>query len=425
MSNSEIEKKAITKFLIHLHPVNVNAQAIKYTRTFGLGGIAALLFVILFLTGILLRFAYVPSEIGAYASITYLQQEVLFGQLLRNTHFWSGMLLVIVSFLHLIRVIYSQSIYYERRKNWLYGLLLMFLVILSNFTGYLLPWDQLAYWAVTIMTNMMSYVPLIGEKLATIVRGGAELNEGTLLRFYNLHTGLLPLIMVFVMSIHVWLVRKSKGVTVADSSKKEMVPTNPQLVYKEIVVALALILLLTFFSIFVDAPLQSQANPLVSPNPSKSPWYFMGFQELLLHLHPIFSIFIVPLLVTAFLIYIPYMKDVHVNVGVWFHSENGKKITIWSVVYAAVFTFLLIVASEYLLKFQLWMPDLSLLITTGLLPLVLYLVPSALFLYVMKQKLNADKTELIMSIVTILLTGYIVMTVVGSLMRGQNMNLFA
>ncbi|MCU4154605.1 cytochrome b N-terminal domain-containing protein [Carboxylicivirga sp. A043] len=417
--------KAITKFLLHLHPPRVNAQAIKYTRTFGLGGIAVLLFVLLFITGMLLRFIYVPSEKGAYDSIVYLQQEVLFGQLLRNMHYWSGMLLVIVSFLHVIRVFYSQSIYNERRKNWLYGLLLMFLVILSNFTGYLLPWDQLAYWAVTIMTNMLSYIPIIGESLASLVRGSTDVNEGTLLRFYHFHTGLLPLLMVFVMSIHFWLVRKAKGVTVADATKKDMVKTNPELVYKEIVVALSLILLLIIFSMAVDAPLLDKANPLISPNPSKAPWYFMGFQELLLHMHPGFGIFIVPVLVTAFLIYIPYTKDININTGVWFNSETGKRVTIWCAFYAIVFTMLIIINTEYLLKFQQWAPDWPVLITTGLFPLLIYVAPTYLFLLFIQNKLKANKIELIMALVTILLTAYLVMTFVGSLLRGEGMHLFA
>ncbi len=418
-------QKAITKFLLHLHPARVNAQAIKYNRTFGLGGIAALLFVLLFITGMLLRFVYIPSAKGAYDSIIYLQSHVIFGQLLRNMHYWCGMLLVVVSFLHVIRVFYSQSIFFERRKNWLYGLLIMFLVIMSNFTGYLLPWDQLAYWAVTIMTNMLSYIPVIGDGLATLVRGGSEVNEGTLLRFYHFHTGLLPLLMVFLMSIHFWLVRKAKGVTVANAANKEMVSTNPQLVYKEVVVALATILILILFSMLVDAPLLGKANPLESPNPSKAPWYFMGFQELLLHMHPGFGIFIVPVLVIAFLVYLPFIKGLTINVGVWFNSAIGKTITIWSALYSIVFTLLIIVNTEFVLKFQVWLPDAPVLLTTGLFPLLIYILPTAAFVYFLGKRLKAGKMELMISIVTILLTAYLVMTLVGSLLRGEGMHLFA
>ncbi len=423
--NTSGHSKAITKLLLHLHPKKVNSQAIKFNRTFGLGGIAALLFVILFISGMLLRFAYVPSVKGAYDSIIELQNEVIFGQLLRNLHYWSGMLLVVVSFLHVIRVFYSQSIYYERRKNWLYGLLMMFIVVFSNFTGYLLPWDQLAFWAVTIMTNMLSYIPFVGDSLADLVRGGNEVTETTLLRFYHFHTGLLPLIMVFLMSIHFWLVRKSKGVTVQNCEEKTMLDTHPNLVYKEVVVALIVIVALLLFSMVIDAPLQEKANPLISPNPSKAPWYFMGFQELLLHIHPGFGIFVIPVLVTVFFIYIPFINYPELNVGKWFNSEQGKKITIITVIYAVILTIVVILTSEYFLDLREWMPNVPVLISTGLLLLLLYFVPAAAFLYYLKSNHKAVKIDLVMALFTIIITAYIVMTIVGSLFRGEGMHLFA
>ncbi|MCK4289047.1 MAG: cytochrome b N-terminal domain-containing protein, partial [Bacteroidales bacterium] len=216
MSFKENKHSIFTNFLLHLHPKTVNEQALKYTRTFGLGGINALLFIILAFTGLLLRFSYVPIPENAYDSITSLQNNTLFGSLLRNIHHWSAMLMVITAFLHLLRVFYSQSIFYERKKNWHYGLILFVLVLFFNFTGYLLPWDQLSYWAVTIMTNIVEYIPLIGSYLANIIRGGKIVNENTLLNFYNFHTALLPILFVFFMVLHFWLVRKAKGVTVAN-----------------------------------------------------------------------------------------------------------------------------------------------------------------------------------------------------------------
>jgi len=417
--------KAITKLLLHLHPNKVNAQSIKFTRTFGLGGMAALLFVILFLSGILLRFAYVPSVKGAYDSIVELQSNVLFGQLLRNLHYWSGMMLVLVSFLHVLRVFYTQSIYFERRKNWIYGLLMMFIVVFSNFTGYLLPWDQLSFWAVTIMTNMLNYVPFVGDALAEMVRGGKEVTETTLLRFYHFHTGLLPLILVFLMSVHFWLVRKSKGVTVQDREQKNLVPTYPNLLNKEILVALILIISLILFSMLMNAPLLEKANPLISPNPSKAPWYFMGFQELLLHIHPGFGIFVIPVLITAFFIYIPYMNYPELNVGKWFNSDKGKKLTIISFIFAVILTIAVILTSEFFLDLRNWMPQVPVLISTGLLLLLLYLVPAAAFLYFLKSNYKAAKIDLVMSLFTIIITAYIVMTIVGSLFRGEGMHLFA
>ena len=128
--------------------MRIDKRAIKFTRTFGLGGISALLFVILFITGTILRFSYIPTVEHAYDSIVELQTHSIFGQFIRNIHHLSGKLLVVISFLHILRVYYSQSIFKKRAQNWIFGLVLMFLVILSSFTGYLLPWDQLSYWAV-------------------------------------------------------------------------------------------------------------------------------------------------------------------------------------------------------------------------------------------------------------------------------------
>jgi len=415
--------KAITQFLLHLHPKKVESKAIVFNRTFGLGGIAALLFVILFITGMLLRFAYVPSGSGAYDSIVRLQDQVIFGQLLRNFHYWSAMLLVVVSFLHLIRVFYSQAIYYERRKNWLYGLLLMFFVVGSNFTGYLLPWDQLSFWAVTIMTNMLSYIPLFGNFLANMIRGGDTVTEETLLRFYNFHTGLLPLLMVFFMAIHFWLVRKAKGVAIATAEKAEKVDTSPNLVYKEALTALIVLAVLLLFSFFVDAPLLDKAKPLVSPNPSKAPWYFMGFQELLMHMHPAFASFLIPLFVIELFIVIPFLPYRKVNEGVWFFTENGKRITILSAVFTIVLTLLLIFVDDLLLDFNHWFPGLPVLITEGVFPVLLYFVPVGGFIFYLKKKMKANRMELVIASVTMILVAYLVMMFVGSLLRGEGMQL--
>ena len=202
MTFKESKHSIFINFLLHLHPRTVNEQALKFSRTFGLGGINALLFIILAFTGLLLRFNYLPTPESAYDSITSLQNNTIFGSLLRNIHHWSAMLMVITAFLHLLRMFYSQSVFYERKRNWHYGLILFFLVLSFNFTGYLLPWDQLSYWAVTIMTNIVEYIPLIGNYLSNNIRGGELVNENTLLNFYNFHTALLPILFIVFMTLH-------------------------------------------------------------------------------------------------------------------------------------------------------------------------------------------------------------------------------
>ncbi|MCF8374172.1 MAG: cytochrome b N-terminal domain-containing protein [Bacteroidales bacterium] len=417
------KQTGIRAFLLHLHPKQVDERAIKFTRTFGLGGINALLFVILAVSGLLLRFAYIPSQVGAYDSILALQNNVSFGSLLRNLHHWSAMLMVVTAFLHLLRVFYSISIFQERRKNWFFGLGLMLLVLFSNFTGYLLPWDQLSYWAVTIMTNMLEYFPVIGQPLANLFRGGDSVNEQTLLNFFTLHTGLLPLLFVVFSILHIWQVRKAKGVTVSDKTARTMVPAYPNLVWKEIVLALLLIALLLVFSMFVDAPLQEKANPAISPNPSKAPWYFMGFQEMLMHIHPFFAVFVIPVIVVAFLCYVPYFKYQELNIGQWFHSAKGKKLTIVSILFSCVLTLLLILISDISAGFQTLSGKLPLIIITGLIPFFLYFTPMLAFLFLLKKQQEASRIELIIAFFTIITMSYLVMMFVGILLRGKNMEL--
>jgi len=422
MKNSSTHK-AIKNFFLHLHPLRIDTRAIQFNRTFGLGGIAALLIVVLFFTGLLLKFIYVPSARGAYDSILFLQQEVIFGSFLRNLHHWSAMLLVVVVFLHLVRVFYSQSIFQERRKNWLYGLLLLFLVVSANFTGYLLPWDQLSYWAVTIMTNMFSYIPLIGEPLAGLIRDGETVSENTLLRFYHFHTGLLPILLIFFMSIHFWLVRKAGGVALPPAEHIKKVNTHPNLIYKEVFMAGILLLALFLFSIFVDAPLLEKAKPSVNPNPSKAPWYFMGFQELLIHTHATFGAFVIPLLTTAFFISIPFFSYKSLRPGQWFHSENGKKITLISAGFSILFTFCFSIVNDAFFDFSYRLAEWPALISTGLLPFILYVLPMAGFLFYLKRKRNASQIEIIIAVVTILLSAYITMMLTGVFLRGEGMQL--
>ena len=236
MNNQNTEKKsrAISNILLHLHPVAVNEESISFTRTFGLGGMAALLIVIQFITGILLRFYYEPFPQKAYDSILILHNNVLFGQLIRNIHHWSGVFLVLIVFLHLIRVFLTGAYQSPRQINWIIGLILFALVIFSNFTGYLLPWDQLAYWAVTVSTSILQYIPLAGNSLREFVISGTEVNAETLIVFYTFHTAVLPILLLLLMAYHFWRVRKSGGVIISRSKEpKKMVPTYPNLVYKE------------------------------------------------------------------------------------------------------------------------------------------------------------------------------------------------
>ncbi len=153
----------VNNLILHNRPVRVDARTLRYTHTFGLGGMSAVLFGLLVATGVLLMFVYEPSPGLAYESIVTLQTSVLFGKLVRNIHHWSANFLIAIVLLHLLRVFFTGGFYAPRQFNWILGLLLLCCVLVSNFTGYLLPWDQLSYWAITIVTGMLGYIPLAGD----------------------------------------------------------------------------------------------------------------------------------------------------------------------------------------------------------------------------------------------------------------------
>jgi quinol-cytochrome oxidoreductase complex cytochrome b subunit len=183
--------------LYHLHPVKVSF----------------FLFILLTVTGIFLMFFYRPTAAQAWDDIYTLQTSVTFGLLVRNMHRWAAHLMVISVFLHMARVFYHGAYKPPREFNWVIGVVLLTLTLLLSFTGYLLPWDQLALWAVTVGTNMMGYTPVFGNQVRFVLLGGAEIGTDTLLRWYVLHVLMLPFVIVIFMAIHFWRVRKDGGVS--------------------------------------------------------------------------------------------------------------------------------------------------------------------------------------------------------------------
>ncbi len=200
-----------TNVFFHLHPVKVNVNSLKVAYTFGLGVLTTILFGILALTGVLLMFYYVPTIERAYMNIVGLQTQVPFGQLLRNLHRWGAHLMVLVVILHMVRVFYTGAYKPPREFNWLVGVALLILTLGASFTGYLLPWDQLSYWAITVGTSIAAYEPTMGAVLRKILLGGPEVGQDALTRFYALHIMVIPGIMLFLIGLHLWRVRKDGG----------------------------------------------------------------------------------------------------------------------------------------------------------------------------------------------------------------------
>jgi len=203
-----------SSFLLHLYPVKVRRHELRFGYSAFLGVASMVLFGSLIISGIYLMFFYVPSPANAYGNIQSIQTDVAFGQYIRNVHRWSAHLMVIAVAAHMAKVFYRGAYKPPKEFNWVIGVVLLVLTLLLSFTGYLLPWDQLAFWAVTVGTSMASYVPLMGDTTKEILLGGPSVGSATLVRFYVLHVAVLPAIMVFLIALHMWRWRKDAMLTV-------------------------------------------------------------------------------------------------------------------------------------------------------------------------------------------------------------------
>jgi len=422
-------RRFFNSLVLHFRPRSVQEGTLRFTLTWGLGGMAVVLAGMLFATGLMLKFVYQPVPDRAYESIVHLQNNVLFGQLIRNIHHWSGYTLLIIVFLHFLRVFFTGAFHPPRQFNWIIGLAMFLAVLVSNITGYLLPWDQLAFWAITICTGMLEYIPGIGAWLQGLVRGGSDIGPATLSIFFAIHTAVIPACLLILMPFHFWRVRKAGGLVIPrrpgeeESSKDEKAPTIPDLILREIVVALVLIAAIMVISVLFNASLGARANPGLSPNPTKAPWYFAGIQELLLHFHPLFALFIIPVLMIIALLSIPYFNYQTNPAGVWFASRKGRRMAATAALVAVIVTPLGIVADEFIIDFAAWLPNIPGEISNGLIPFALMLTVTVLFHRVMKTKFSSNNNEALQSVFVLVVVAFIILTLTGIWFRGKGMAL--
>ncbi len=217
----------LTNVFLHLHPAKINRDAVRYSYTWGMGGITFYLFIVLTFTGVLLMYYYHPTKGQAYRDIIYLMSDVPFGKLLRNMHRWAAHLMIITVWLHMFRVFLTGSYKKPREFNWCVGVVLLVLTLLLSFTGYLLPDDQLGFWAVTVGTSMARATPLLGHEgpfgsqlgmtpyndVRFALLGGSIVDANALLRSYIWHCIAIPLIASIFMGVHFWRVRKDGGIS--------------------------------------------------------------------------------------------------------------------------------------------------------------------------------------------------------------------
>ncbi len=356
-------------FFLHIHANRVHVHSMKPTYTFGLGIMLGFLFLIMLFTGVVLMLYYTPSVETAYQSVKDIVNVVPGGRIIRNMHRWASQGMIILVFLHLLRVFYTGSYLGKRSLNWVIGVVLLIITLLSNFSGYLLPWDQLAYWAVTIGSNIAAsareFTDLLGITnvfdpggfLKKLLIGGETVGQPALSRFFTLHVILLPVSMLILLGIHFWRIRKDGGLSRPVRYAEDKGSTNkwyawPVLMWTELGLLLLVVVVVLFIALLADAPLLEQANPSFPENPAKSPWYFLGIQELVSY-----SAFagglLIPVLYLGFLFSIPYRDREDQYVGQWFSGKSGLKV-VWR---SAAFAFLLVVLQLFVMIRFGWLRD--------------------------------------------------------------------
>ena len=266
-----------------------------------LGSMSLFLFISQILTGILLLIYYRPTVDEAFESIKFIMTKPYMGWLYRNIHAWGANLMIMIVFLHMLRTFVTGSFKKPREMTWINGVVLFFLMLIFGFTGYLLPWNQLAYWATTVGTEIAGAVPLIGEPIKTFLRGGPAVGSETMSRFFVIHVIILPWIVFALVGIHLFLVRYQGIATMkpADEERKippgEGIPFFPHHVMKEGVIFFILLGILVTLSIAAPFELGEKADPLVTPEGIKPEWYFLPMYHVLKYFSKLLGIFIVGL----------------------------------------------------------------------------------------------------------------------------------
>lgn len=313
-------KVHVTSFLFHIRPKFYQKASTIFTHTWRLGFFTAFFFFIELFTGLILMVYYSPTPSEAYSSILQLTSNVPYGKMLRDLHRLGAEGMVIFTVLHMVRTYLTGAYKKDRSFTWLTGVLLLLLTLGLSFTGYLLPWDQLAYWAVTIGTSMVEAAPVFGEQANLLLRGAPDIGAGGLLRFYLIHVVLLPLAAILIISVHYYKVAREHSISLPSSYEEEEVPEDklkegkqridfiPDLLTHEMfLTSVGVLILIILTAFFYDAPLENIANPQATPLDTKAPWYFWWLQGMLKLGDKTLMGIILPTIIFGLLFAIPYL----------------------------------------------------------------------------------------------------------------------
>jgi len=457
---------------LHLHAVRTHRWSLRWTTTFGLGIAAVAAFVITLVTGILLMLYYKPYPDVAYASIKDVHFVVPTGRFIRNIHRWAANVMVVAVLLHMARAFYTAAYRAPREFNWLVGMALLVTTLGLSFTGYLLPWDQLAYWAITIGANIAQSPREVTDALGVtehfdpgglqklLLLGSDVVGEEALIRFYLLHVMGLPLVLAALAAIHFWRIRKDGGLvrpanadhrlgpadgdypvfTEAPAKTYQLaalvkgrsaavgrgpentLPSMPHLFYAEAGVFMLTIALCLGLAIAVNAPLKELANPSVPENPAKAPWYFLGLQELVAH-----SAFMggigIPTIVLLGLGLIPYLDRETKGTGEWFGGPGGARLVRQAVVVglgAALAIEAFVIRYGWLRE---WFPGVPQLVITAINPGTLITAVYAAYSVWLVRRHDSTRAGAL-GLFTCFLCGFALLTIIGTYFRGPNWHFY-
>jgi quinol-cytochrome oxidoreductase complex cytochrome b subunit len=458
---------------LHLHAVRTHRWSLRWATTAGLGMAAVAAFLITLVTGILLMFYYKPYPDVAYESMKDIHFVVPTGRFVRNVHRWAANLMVVVVILHMARAFYTAAYRAPREFNWLIGIALLITTLGLSFTGYLLPWDQLAYWAITIGANIAQSPREITDALRIteafdpgglqrlLLLGSDTVGEEALIRFYLLHVMLLPLVLGLLMSVHFWRIRKDGGLakpadvearvgpppsdtypvfteapaktyhlaaivrgrtSAVGKGPESTIPSMPHLFYAELAVLMLTLFVCLALALVSDAPLKELANPLVPENPAKAPWYFLGLQELVA-----FSAFMggigIPTIVLVGLGLIPYLDRETAGTGQWFGGPGGWPLVRGSLAFgfgSALLIESIVIRYGWLRE---WFPDIPQLVITAVNPGTVLTAMYAAYSLWLVRRFNSARAGAL-GLFTCFLCGFLVLTIIGTYFRGPNWHFY-
>ncbi len=336
-------------FYDHLHPPTIPAPQARLRYTLAAGGLAVFLTLVVGFTGILVTFYYVPTPEQAAKSVQELTFLVPFGWLMRNLHYWSAQLLILVAALHLLRVAFTGAYLPPRRLNYLLGLFLLVICLFMDFTGYVLRWDEGVHWALVAGTNLVRSIPLVGERLYATLVGGSQIGASTLIRFYAWHLFGLTIVLIIISVWHIFRVRRDGGIAVPPPELRSDPNriTRKELATREGLAMLWAAIVLIALSILVPAPLAPGIQEGATPaSESLAPWFFLWVQQLLRFGDPfIYGVFI-PLGALLILALVPYITPLRLSpneLGKWF-PRGGRNVQILVAILAGAILLLTLLA---------------------------------------------------------------------------------